>query len=109
MRALRVAIAVSALASTLAIGRPAAADDPVPARITARRAIIEGDLPRARAILKDAPADAGATERAANAELLFIVEEWASTGRPPAVSGANDAPATDAEETWERSFSIGRS
>lgn len=104
MRALRAAIA----ASVLAIAGTASADEPAPARTTARRAIIEGDLPKARAILRDAPADAAGADRAANAELLFIVEEWSATGRPPAVTGANDAPAPDTEESWERAFSNGR-
>lgn len=73
--------------------------------------MVAGDLPRARTILSSAPAgDVAAAERAATAELVFVIDTWSSSGgRPPAVTGANDAPAPDAEDDWQRAFSSARS
>lgn len=108
MRRLRTAIATTLLVGMSLLGE-ARADDQAQARVEARRAIVAGDLPRAQSILRAAPSDAGAAERAATAELLYVIDLWSSTGRPPAVTGANDAPAPDAEDDWQRSFSNARS
>lgn len=109
MMGLRAAIATTVIATALVISADARADEPAQARVAARRAIVEGDLPRARTILTGASSpDVAAAERAAIAELLYIVDLWTPTGRPPSATVANDAPAPDVEEDWQRSFANGR-
>jgi hypothetical protein len=109
MRRLRTAITATTIAAFIA-GAPgdARADEPAQARLAARRAMVDGDLPRAREVLRAAPTDVGAAERAAAAELLFVIDMWSPSGRPPAVTGANDAPAPDVEEDWQRAFANAR-
>jgi hypothetical protein len=106
MRRLRTAIVAGLL---LVLSQSdARADDPAQARTEARRAMVAGDLPRAQSILRAAPADAGPAERAASAELLYVIDLWSATGRPPARTGANDAPVPDTEDDWQRAFSNAR-
>jgi hypothetical protein len=109
MRRLRIAVNATILAA-LVIGSSgdARADERGQARVAARQAMIDGDLARARDILRAAPSDAGSADRAAAAELLYVIDLWSSKGRPPAVTGANDAPVPDSEEDWEHAFANGR-
>lgn len=78
-------------------------------RVSARRAIVQGDLGRARELLRGAisPENAAA-ERAASAELLYVIDVWSSSGRPLAQTSPNDAPAPDATDDWDHAFANAR-
>jgi len=108
----RSVLAAGLLAGALAlVSIDARAEEPAQARVAARHAIVAGDLKRARAILAEATAspDAGAAERAAVAELSYVIETWSHLGRPPAATSANDAPIPDDEEDFEHAFARARS
>src|SRR5690606_19878225 len=79
MRGVRHAVVVAAVA----LPAVAAAEEATDPRASARHAIADGDLSRARELLRAAPPDASSAERAATAELLYVVDLWAARGRPP--------------------------
>jgi hypothetical protein len=80
-----------------------------PTRAAARSAIVAGDLPRAREILSTTPNDVAAAERAALAELVYVVNFWSTSGRsPPSPQVGTSAPMPDPSVDWERAFTHAR-
>lgn len=85
---------------------PAAA---LPARSSVRRAMLDGDFAAARVLLdRILGAEISSAERAAAAELSFVDDEWARTGRPRAAAGAAVPPMPDVDADWQAAFSATR-
>lgn len=102
---MRAAAFAGILVAALVASSPARADDGDPLQ-TARVGVVTGD-PAARATLLQAIASSpAAPDRAAAAELLYVADTWAASGRPRASKPKTGAPPPTKD--WEADFRAAR-
>lgn len=78
-------------------------------RASARRLLLEGDFTAARTVLDQLVAiDAAPEAHAADLELLYVLDAWASAGHRPARALASGLPEVSAAEEWPRAFAVAR-